>query len=82
MRRYDHSGGQEVPRIKWNGEVVYHIQKSPLYIPIVRQINPADTLPAYFTKVRFQVLTPTGMSRATFWDTVSCRLVKTECPDD
>jgi len=39
---------QNTSQIFWKLKVHYHVQKKPLLVPVLKQINPVRTLPSYF----------------------------------
>jgi hypothetical protein len=43
---------QELPSIVWNPKVHYHVHKSPLLVPILKQIDPVYTTPSCLCKIR------------------------------
>jgi hypothetical protein len=45
----NHSATQEITSILWNSKVHYHVDKSPLLTPILKQVN-LTSPPHYFFK--------------------------------
>jgi hypothetical protein len=49
---------QELLNILWNLKVHYRVHKSPLLVPIPRQINVVHTTPSYLSKMHFNIVSP------------------------
>jgi len=51
------SASEEIPCILRNQKIHYSINKSPLSLQILSQINPVHA-PSYFLKIRFNIIHP------------------------
>jgi hypothetical protein len=51
---------EEYRNILWNQKVHYPVQKSPLLVPVLSQVNPIHTIPSYFSKIHFNVVLPSA----------------------
>jgi hypothetical protein len=47
---------QELPSILWNLKIHYRVQKSPLLVPNLNQIDPVHTTPYYLSKIHFNIV--------------------------
>jgi len=54
------SPSQDIRRILWNPQVHYHLNNSPLYVPILSKMNPVRTFPLYFFKIHFNIIYPSA----------------------
>jgi len=61
-----HLASQEIPRLSQNLKVHYHVHKSPPWIPILSQMNPAHNFPPYFSKIHYNITLP-SMTRYPKW---------------
>ena len=52
------SSSQEIPRILWDPNVHFHIQKSTPHIAILRQLRPFYALTTHFLKIHLHNLLP------------------------
>jgi len=59
-----HSASQEISRLLWNPEVYYHVDKGPLLVHILSQLNAVHTLPHYFPKIHYNIFLYTPKSSA------------------
>jgi hypothetical protein len=51
-----HSANQEIPLLVWNPKVHYLVHKSPLLVPVLRQMNVVHILPTYFTRIHSNII--------------------------
>jgi hypothetical protein len=49
---------QELPSILWNPKVHYRVHKSLPLLPILRQIDPVDTILSSLSKIHFNIVHP------------------------
>jgi hypothetical protein len=55
---HSHSASQEITCLKWKPGFHYCVQKSPLHIPILRQVNPVHIVTPYLFKINFNIILP------------------------
>jgi len=54
------SPSRDIRRILWNPKVHYHLNNSPLYVPILSKMNPVCTFTLYFFKIHFNIIYPSA----------------------
>jgi hypothetical protein len=66
LRRCHCAATQEFPRILRNRKVNRRVHKSPPLVSILRQIDPAHTIPSYLSKIYFNIV-HLPMSLSSYW---------------
>jgi hypothetical protein len=54
----DCAATQELPSVLWNPKIRYGVHKSPPLVPILSKVDPIPTIPAYLSKIHFNVVHP------------------------
>ena len=52
------SASQEIPRILWNMNINYRINKCPLPFPMLSQLDPVHIPTSYFLKIHLNIIIP------------------------